>query len=61
MLQTNVYFILSINTCRLALGMVSYGIQYGMQALSGNFFLNMFFFSVFSIPSGVVGIALANT
>ena len=48
-------------TCRLALGMVSYGIQYGMQALSGDFFLNLFFFSVFTIPSGIVGIALANT
>ncbi|KAL4228894.1 hypothetical protein ACF0H5_011934 [Mactra antiquata] len=42
----------------LALGLLSYGIQYGIQALSGNLFMNLFLFNVIIIPATFIAIAL---
>ncbi|XP_053408167.1 solute carrier family 22 member 4-like isoform X2 [Mercenaria mercenaria] len=44
----------------LALGLLSYGIQYGIQALSGNFFLNLFLFSIITVPATFIAIYLSN-
>ncbi|KAL4228893.1 hypothetical protein ACF0H5_011933 [Mactra antiquata] len=44
----------------LALGLLSYGIQYGIQALSGNLFMNLFLFSVIIIPATLIAIGLCN-
>ncbi|XP_060575042.1 solute carrier family 22 member 4-like isoform X2 [Ruditapes philippinarum] len=43
-----------------ALGVIGYGIGFGIKKLSGNLFLNLFLFSVVSIPSKVITIFLQN-
>ncbi|WAR00506.1 OCTL-like protein [Mya arenaria] len=43
-----------------ALGLLSYGIRFGIQALSGNFFLNLFLFNVIGIPVAFIAIVLTN-
>jgi len=45
---------------RAALGIVSYGIAFGIQALSGNIFFNMFLFSIVGIPSKAIAMWLQN-
>ncbi|XP_060606511.1 solute carrier family 22 member 4-like [Ruditapes philippinarum] len=44
----------------LALGLLSYGIQYGIKALSGNFFFNLFLFNIISVPTTFIAIILSN-
>ncbi|XP_052818707.1 organic cation/carnitine transporter 2-like isoform X2 [Mya arenaria] len=43
-----------------ALGIVSYGILFGIQSLSGNIFFNLFLFSVVGIPAKSIGTWLQN-
>ncbi|KAL4240616.1 hypothetical protein ACF0H5_001407 [Mactra antiquata] len=43
-----------------ALGIVSYGISFGIQSLSGNIYLNFFLFSIVGIPSKVIALWLQN-
>ncbi|XP_045211468.2 organic cation transporter protein-like [Mercenaria mercenaria] len=43
-----------------ALGLVSYGLAFEIQALSGNVYLNFFLFSLVGIPSKGIGIWLQN-
>lgn len=43
-----------------ALGVVSYGIAFGIQTLSGNIYLNLFLFSLTGIPSKSVALWLQN-
>ena len=45
---------------RLALGMVLYAITFGIQALSGNIYLNLFLFSIAGIPTKIVALWLQN-
>ena len=45
---------------RFALGFVSYGLLFGVQALSGNLFLNMFLFTITGVPVKFLGAWLAN-
>ncbi|KAL4216307.1 hypothetical protein ACF0H5_024033 [Mactra antiquata] len=44
----------------LSLGLISYGIGFGVKKFSGNFFLNLFLFSILSIPSKSITIYLQN-
>lgn len=44
----------------LSLGVIGYGIGFGIKKLSGNFFLNMFIFAIVSIPSKLLTIYLQN-
>ncbi|XP_045211659.2 organic cation transporter protein-like [Mercenaria mercenaria] len=44
----------------LALGVVSYGIAFGIQTLSGNIYLNLFLFSITGIPTKGIAIWLQN-
>ncbi|XP_060594867.1 organic cation/carnitine transporter 2-like isoform X2 [Ruditapes philippinarum] len=50
--------LLSINW--FALGLVFYGISFGIQALAGNIYLNLFLFSVVSIPAKIITVYLTN-
>ncbi|XP_053384617.1 organic cation/carnitine transporter 2-like isoform X2 [Mercenaria mercenaria] len=43
-----------------ALGVVGYGISFGIQSLSGNLYLNLFLFCITSVPSRAVAIFLSN-
>ncbi|XP_045184445.2 solute carrier family 22 member 4-like [Mercenaria mercenaria] len=43
-----------------SLGVISYGIGFGIKKLSGDLFLNIFLFSIVSIPSKVITIFLQN-
>lgn len=45
---------------RFALGIVSYGISFGIQSLSGNIYLNLFLFSLVGIPSKSIALWLQN-
>ena len=45
--MANVFF-------RFGLGLISYGIAYGIQRLAGNIYLNMFLFSLVEIPGKFV-------
>ncbi|XP_053395829.1 solute carrier family 22 member 21-like [Mercenaria mercenaria] len=45
---------------RMGLGLVSYGIKYGIQALSGNIFFNLFLFNLCGIPSKGIALWLQN-
>ncbi|XP_060552265.1 organic cation transporter protein-like [Ruditapes philippinarum] len=53
-----VSFLLMLNW--IALGVVSYGISFGIQTLSGNIYLNYFLFSLTSIPTKGIAIWLQN-
>ncbi|XP_052816361.1 organic cation/carnitine transporter 2-like [Mya arenaria] len=44
----------------VALGLVSYGISFGIQSLSGNIFFNLFLFSLVAIPSKGIAVWLQN-
>ncbi|XP_053385092.1 solute carrier family 22 member 4-like isoform X2 [Mercenaria mercenaria] len=55
---TKITLLLAINW--LALGMVFYAITFGIQALSGNIYLNLFLFSLAGIPTKVVALWLQN-
>ncbi|XP_053395964.1 organic cation transporter protein-like [Mercenaria mercenaria] len=44
----------------MGLGLVSYGIKYGIQALSGNIFFNLFLFNLCGIPSKGIALWLQN-
>ncbi|XP_060552264.1 organic cation transporter protein-like [Ruditapes philippinarum] len=43
-----------------ALGVVKYGIEFGIQELSGNIYLNVFLFSIVGIPGKAVALWLQN-
>jgi hypothetical protein len=45
---------------RIALGVVAYGISFGIQELSGSIYLNVFLFSIVGIPSKSVALWLQN-
>lgn len=45
---------------RAALGLVSYGLVFGVQALSGNIYFNFFLFNLVGIPSKAVALWLQN-
>ncbi|XP_060565157.1 organic cation transporter protein-like [Ruditapes philippinarum] len=47
-------------TWLFALGLVFYGISFGIQALAGNIYLNLFLFSVVSIPAKIITVYLTN-
>lgn len=49
-----------LSTHWLAFGLIFYGITYGIQALSGNIYLNLFLFSLTSIPAKVVDLWIQN-
>ncbi|KAL4240699.1 hypothetical protein ACF0H5_001491 [Mactra antiquata] len=44
----------------MALGLVSYGLSFGIQSLSGNIYLNLFLFSLVGIPSKGLALWLQN-
>ena len=44
----------------MALGLVSYGLSYGISALSGNIYLNFFLFAVTTIPTKAISMWLSN-
>ncbi|XP_052214194.1 solute carrier family 22 member 6-like [Dreissena polymorpha] len=44
----------------VALGLITYGINYGIQGLSGNVYLNIFLFNLATIPTKSVTIWLSN-
>ncbi|XP_053383565.1 solute carrier family 22 member 6-like [Mercenaria mercenaria] len=44
----------------IALGVVGYGLSFGIQTLSGDLYFNLFLFSLTSIPSKAIGMWLTN-
>ncbi|XP_053393423.1 solute carrier family 22 member 4-like isoform X2 [Mercenaria mercenaria] len=44
----------------VGLGLISYGISYGVQSLSGNLYLNFFLFALTGIPSKAIALWLQN-
>ena len=56
-----VYISLCISLClRFALGVIGYGVMFGIQRLSGDIYLNMFLFAMVTIPAKVVTVWLTN-
>ena len=51
------YFIL---LHRIALGLITYGISFGITRLSGSIYLNLFLFKLVQIPSKSIAIWLQN-
>ncbi|KAL4216981.1 hypothetical protein ACF0H5_023438 [Mactra antiquata] len=51
---------LPLMTGWLSLGLISYGIGFGVKKFSGNFFFNLFLFSILSIPSKAIAMYLQN-
>ena len=45
---------------RFALGLVFYGISFGIQSLAGNIYLNLFLFSVVGVPGKIITVYLTN-
>ncbi|XP_053385115.1 organic cation/carnitine transporter 2-like [Mercenaria mercenaria] len=56
--MVKVTFLLALNW--IALGVVSYGIAFGIQSLSGNIFFNLFLFSLTGIPCKAIALWLQN-
>ena len=45
---------------RVGIGLAYYGISFGVQALSGNIFVNMVLFNVTGVPTKAIGMWLQN-
>ena len=45
---------------RVGLGLVSYGVSYGIQKLAGSIYLNLFLFNLVQIPSKGIAIWIQN-
>lgn len=60
----SVHFYKELEFCfifnRLSLGVIAYGISFGIKKFSGSFFLNLFLFAIASIPSKSLSIFLQN-
>ncbi|XP_060552261.1 organic cation/carnitine transporter 2-like [Ruditapes philippinarum] len=56
--MVKVTFLLAANW--VALGLVSYGIAFGIQSLSGNIYFNLFLFGLTEIPSKAIALWLQN-